>query len=106
MLNKVTVIMDRPIGYKDDYGNVYTVNYGYIEGIMSPDREEQDAYVLDRRINYPIDKYEGNVIAIVEREDDVETKWIVSNEEWSAEEIWQEVNFIEKYFKSSIRLIG
>ena len=99
MSDKVTVTMDRPIGYKDNYGNIYTVNYGYIEGIMSPDGEEQDAYVLDRKMNYPIDKYVGNVIAIIEREADVETKWIVSNETWSVEEIWEKVNFIEKHFK-------
>ena len=39
----VTVTVDRPLGsyhpeYKDMY---YPVNYGYIEGIMAPDGEEQ-----------------------------------------------------------------
>lgn len=35
----------------------YTVNYGYIEGIMTPDGEEQDAYILD--VNEPVDKLIG-----------------------------------------------
>ena len=29
--------------YKDMY---YPINYGYIEGVMAPDGEEQDAYIL------------------------------------------------------------
>ena len=41
----VTVIVDRPLGsyhpkHKDLY---YPVNYGYIEGVMGGDDEEQDA---------------------------------------------------------------
>ena len=43
----VTVTVDRPMGsyhpeHKDMY---YPVNYGYIEGIIAPDGEEQDAYL-------------------------------------------------------------
>jgi len=64
---KVIVTVDRPIGYEDNYGNVYLINYGYVDGIMSPDA--------------------GNVIAIIERIDDIETKWIVSNESWTKDEI-------------------
>ena len=41
----VKVTVDRPMGsyypnHKDMY---YPINYGYIEGIMAPDGEEQDA---------------------------------------------------------------
>ena len=44
----VTVTVDRPLGsyhpeHKDMY---YPINYGYVEGIMAPDGEEQDAYIL------------------------------------------------------------
>lgn len=68
----VTVTVERPLGsyppkYKDMY---YPVNYGYIEGIMAPDGEEQDAYILG--INEPVDKFTGKIIAIVHRKDDVE----------------------------------
>ena len=43
----VTVTVDRPLGsfhpkHKDIY---YPINYGYIEGVMAPDGEEQDAYI-------------------------------------------------------------
>ena len=41
----VKVVVDRPLGsyhpkHKDMY---YTINYGYIEGIIALDGEEQDA---------------------------------------------------------------
>ena len=44
----LTVIVDRPMGsvhpqYPD---TTYPVNYGYVEGILAPDGEEQDAYSL------------------------------------------------------------
>ena len=79
MLGKtVRVVVDRPLGsyhprHKDIY---YTVNYGYIEGIMAPDGEEQDAYILG--VNVPVKEFEGKIIAIIHREDDVEEKWVVA----------------------------
>ena len=44
----VTVTVDRPLGSRHPKHPdiLYTVNYGYIEGIMAPDGEEQDAYIL------------------------------------------------------------
>ncbi len=101
---KVKVIIDRPIGYIDRFNNIYTVNYGYVPNVMGGDGEEQDAYILDSSINYPINSYEGNVIAIIVRDDDVETKWIVSNENYTIEGIKEKVDFIERYFKSTIIL--
>ena len=61
----VTVTVDRPLGsyhpeYKDMY---YPINYGYIEGVMAPDGEEQDAYILG--VNEPVGKFTGKIIAIV-----------------------------------------
>ena len=42
------VTIDRPIGSSHpDYPSlVYPVNYGYIEGVIAPDGENQDAYVI------------------------------------------------------------
>ena len=45
----VTVTVDRPLGsyhpeYKDMY---YTINYGYIEGVIVPDAEEKWVVVPD-----------------------------------------------------------
>ena len=56
MLGKIVkVTVDRPMGtyhpkHKDIY---YPINYGYIEGIMAPDGEEQDAYILG--VNQPVE---------------------------------------------------
>ena len=105
MLGKtVTVIIDRPLGsyhpkHKDIY---YSINYGYIPGIISPDGEEQDAYVLG--IDRPIKEFTGTVIAIIHRFDDVEEKWVVTPENmtFSKEEIEEKVAFQEKYFKHEI----
>ena len=74
----VTVTVDRPLGsyhpeYKDMY---YPINYGYIEGVMAPDGEEQDAYILG--VNEPVKKFTGKIIAIVRRKDDIEEKWITA----------------------------
>ena len=48
----------------------YPINYGYIEGVMAPDGEKQDAYILG--VNEPVGKFTGKIIAIVYRKDDIE----------------------------------
>lgn len=107
MLGKIVkVTVDRPLGtyhpkHKDIY---YPINYGYVEGIIAPDGEEQDVYVLG--INYPIKEYTGKVIAIIHRYDDIEEKWVVAPENMSftSEEIMRQVNFQEQFFKSEVRM--
>ncbi|UHP10501.1 inorganic pyrophosphatase [Listeria marthii] len=102
---KVTI--DRPIGYTDKFGNVYPLNYGFVEGIIGGDGEEQDVYILSREISGPIETFEGDLIAVITRNDDVEDKWVVApeNENFSIEEIREKVYFIEQYFDSEIKLI-
>lgn len=102
----VTVIVDRPLGtyhpkHKDIY---YSINYGYIEGIIAPDGEEQDAYILG--VDEPVEQFTGKVIAIIYRFNDVEEKWVVTPEgkAFSKEEIWEQVKFQEQYFESEIRM--
>ena len=105
MLGKtVKVIIDRPLGtyhpkHKDLY---YPINYGYIEGIIAPDGEEQDAYVLG--VDVPVREFEGRIIAIIKRLDDVEEKWVVAPEDmtFTKEEIMKQTRFQEKYFKTEI----
>lgn len=107
MLGKVvTVTVDRPLGsyhpkHKDMY---YPINYGYIEGIMAPDGEEQDAYILG--IDIPLATFMGKIIAVVHRNDDVEEKWVVcpENMNFSEEEIRNQIDFQEQYFESYIRM--
>ncbi|EAG9321808.1 inorganic diphosphatase [Listeria monocytogenes] len=102
---KVTI--DRPIGYVDKFDNVYPLNYGFVEGVIGGDGEEQDVYVLSREISEPIDTFRGDLIAVITRNDDVEDKWVVAppNENFTIEEIMEKVHFIEQYFDSEIKLI-
>ena len=80
----------------------YPINYGYIEGVMAPDGEEQDAYILG--VNEPVDKFTGKIIAIVYRKDDVEEKWVVVPDGMmvSKDEIRQQIYFQEQYYDSEI----
>lgn len=104
--NIVKVIVDRPLGschpkYKDIY---YPINYGYIQGIIAPDGEEQDAYILG--VAEPVKEFVGEVIAIIHRNDDIEEKLVVVPEgvHLSAEQIMERVAFVEQYFDSEIIL--
>lgn len=102
----VRVVVDRPLGsYHPKHKDIfYSVNYGYIEGIMAPDGEEQDAYILG--VDVPVKEFEGKIIAIIHREDDIEEKWVVAPENsiFTKEEIMDQVKFQEQYFKSEVRM--
>ena len=78
------------------------INYGYIEGVMAPDGEEQDAYILG--VNEPVGKFTGKIIAIVRRKDGIEEKWVVVPDgvTFSKEEIRRQIHFQEQYFDSEI----
>jgi inorganic pyrophosphatase len=107
MIGKTVIVtVDRPLGschpkHPDLY---YPVNYGYIAGIMAPDGEEQDAYILG--ISEPVETFTGKVIAIIHRRDDVEDKWVVAPEgiTFSKKEIETLTRFQEQYFDSEIIL--
>ena len=104
----VTVTVDRAMGtYHPKYPDLYyPINYGYIKGIMAPDNEEQDAYILG--ITQPVTEFTGRIIAIIHRKDDIEQKWVVApvNMYFSKEEIMEMVNFQEKYFESEIEMLS
>ena len=107
MLGKtVKVVVDRPLGssHPKHEDIVYPVNYGYIPGLMAPDGEEQDAYILG--IHEPLQEFEGRVIAIIHRLDDVEDKWVVVPEgmSFTKEEIIAQVAFQEQYFRTEIKV--
>ena len=100
----VKVIVDRPLGsfhpkHKDIY---YSVNYGYVPGIIAPDGEEQDVYILG--VNEPIREFTGRIIAVIHRLDDVEEKWVVApeNTSFTKEEISAQVAFQEQFFQTEI----
>lgn len=104
----VTVTVDRPMGtYHPNHNDIfYTVNYGYINNIIAPDGEEQDAYILG--IDKPVKEFTGKVIAVIHIIDDVEDKWIVvpHNMIFTKDEIMKQVNFQEKYFVTEIIMIN
>jgi len=99
-----TITIDRPIGTKHPKHPdiIYPINYGYIEGIMAPDDEDQDVYVLG--VDVPLTTFTGRIIAIVRRENDIEDKWVAAPDGvlFTAEEIAQAVHFQEQFFISHI----
>lgn len=103
----VHVVIDRPMNtchleHKDLF---YPVNYGYIEGIIAPDGEEQDVYVLG--IDHPVKEFTGKIIAIIHRLNDVEDKWVAVPEDMNmtAKEIMAQVQFQEQYFETEIEML-
>lgn len=100
----VKVKIDRPIGsYHPEYRDIrYQVNYGYIEGVIAPDGEEQDAYVLGT--NEVLYECIGKIIAVIHRNNDIEEKWVVAIDEhiYTYDEIKKMVDFQEKYFDIEI----
>lgn len=102
----VTVTVDRPLGsYHPEHPDMYyPVNYGYVEGIIAPDGEEQDVYILGA--DKPVESFTGRIIAIVHRNDDVEEKWVCAPDgmTFTKEEIAKQLHFQEQYFDSEIIL--
>ena len=100
----VDVIVDRPLGsYHPKHADIYyPINYGYIKGIIAPDGEEQDAYILG--VNEPVKEFTGRIIAIIRRSDDVEEKWVVAPDgvTFTKDEIMEAVRFQEQYFQSEM----
>lgn len=100
----VHVVVDRPVGYLHR-DILYPINYGYIPGVMAGDGEEQDVYILG--VSGPIAAFDGRVIAVIRRLDDVEDKLVAAPEgmTFSKEEIMESVRFQEQYFDSFVQKI-
>lgn len=102
MLGKQVIVqVDRPVGTVHEK-MIYPINYGYINDIVAPDGEMQDAYVIGTKS--PLHIANGTIIAIVHRENDIEDKLIIScdNLSHSKEEIIESINFQEQFFKIHI----
>ena len=84
----------------DSTGEV--INYGYVEGIIAGDEENQDVYILGT--DEPIESFEGKVIAIYHRLNDTEDKWIVSLDgiNYTDEEILKAIHFQEQFFEGEL----
>ncbi len=104
---KLKITVDRPLGsfHPDHEGLYYPVNYGYAEGIIAPDGEEQDVYILG--VNEPLEVFEGRIIAVIKRKNDVEDKWVTAPDvaRLTADEIREAVWFQEGFFESEIIML-
>lgn len=104
---QVRVKMDRLLGSRHPKHPdiVYSVNYGYVPGVIGGDGEERDAYVLG--VDVPLENFTGQCIAIIHRRDDCEDKWVVVPEgvTMTADEIRHAVHFQEQYFDSVIEML-
>ena len=101
----VTVEIDRPIGFHHVTKGIhlhYTVNYGFLPGVIGGDGEEQDVYILG--VTRPLETFTGRIIGVVRRSDDNEDKFVAAPEGmiFTAEQIEKEIHFVEKYFDSRI----
>ena len=100
----VTVKIDRKLGTYHPRDNTiyYSVNYGYIEGILGGDGSAQDVYLLG--VDVPVEKYTGCVIAVIHRLDDVEDKWIVAPNglSFTQDEIRKLTHFVEQFYAIEI----
>ena len=101
----VDIVIDRPIGFHHVTKGVhlhYTVNYGYLPGVLGGDGEEQDVYVLG--VSEPLETFTGIIIGAVRRADDNEDKLVAAPEGviFTTEQIRKEIYFVEKYFDSQI----
>ena len=98
--------IDRPLGsahprHKD---MIYPINYGYVDGVFAGDGAEQDVYVFGT--DKPLQTFEGKIIGVYHRLNDVEDKWIVALDDrpYTEEEILKAINFQEQYFMGELYL--
>lgn len=101
----VDVVIDRPIGFVHHTKGVtlhYTVNYGFLPGVIGGDGEEQDVYVLG--VDTPVDRFTGRIIAAIRRGDDNEDKFVAAPEgmDFHQAQIAEAVHFVEQYFDSKV----
>jgi inorganic pyrophosphatase len=99
----VTVTIDRPMGScHPQHGYVYPVNYGYIRGVIAPDGDELDVYLLG--VDQPVESAEGVVRAVIHRRDDDDDKLVVIPEGVTLDdaEIKAAVDFQEQFFASEV----
>jgi len=95
--------VDRPSGSRHPkWGFHYPVNYGYLPGVIAPDGEELDAYVLG--VTGPVVEFAGRCIAVVHRLDNDDDKLVVVPEGLSLtdDEIRAQTRFQEQFFDSRI----
>ncbi len=103
---KVKGTIDRPLGrpHPRHPEMIYPINYGYVDGLMGGDGMEQDVYVFGTE--EPLSVYEGTVVGVIHRLNDIEDKWIVSldGEPVDRETILKRTEFQEQYYMGELYL--
>jgi inorganic pyrophosphatase len=95
------VKIDRPLGSRHpQHGFYYPINYGFLSGVMAPDGEELDAYVLG--VFEPVAEFEGLCIGVIHRLDDDDDKLVLAppGKEYSKEQILALTEFQERFFQA------
>jgi len=103
---KVRVTVDRPLGshHPEHRDIIYRLNYGYVADVLAADNEWQDAYIFG--VAKPVEYFEGEVVAVIHRLNDVEDKWVVAEPgiRPDAAEIRAQTAFAEDFFQNEIFL--
>ena len=104
--NTYHILIDRPIGsiHPKHPTIQYPINYGFIDGLMGGDDEEQDVYVIDS--TEAQEEAVVTIIAVVCRLDDVETKWVGALDDsktYTDEEIMEIIHFQEQFYTIEIK---
>jgi len=63
-------------------------------------RWRRNAYILWEF--QPLDEFEWKVIAVIDRKNDIEQKLVVSNKNYTKEQIYALVEFQERFFETEI----
>jgi len=104
LIGKIVVVeIDRPLGSRHPrHELVYEVNYGFVPGMIAPDGEFLDAYILGEA--EPSSRFEGECIAVIHRLDDDDDKLVVAPPglSYTDEQIRQATEFQERFFQSVI----
>jgi len=101
----VDVVIDRPVGHTHVTKGItlhYSINYGFLPGVIGGDGEEQDVYVLG--VAEPLSRFRGRIIGVIRRQDDNEDKLVAAPEGvvFTRQQIAEATYFVEKYFCSTI----
>lgn len=123
-----TVRVERPLGstHPEYPDTVYTVNYGYIEGIEKRNGQKQYAYIIG--VDIPLEQFTGKKTAVVHRHsisgstvcgtpcsaacgtssDASDTIWIIApdNIPFTIQQIEAFVHFQEQYYDSHIEILN
>jgi inorganic pyrophosphatase len=96
----VRIKIDRPMGSRHPtHGFLYPLNYGFVLGVLAPDGEELDAYLLG--VFEAVAEFEGRCIAVIHRLDDEDDKLVLApaGRQFSDDQILALTEFQERFFK-------